>query len=146
LVALESVNVIVVTPLPVRSPLTETGVPEVGTGDGEMIGPAGFAVTLYGAVPPTTMNWNVLPVHAAFVTEAGLTVSVVDGGVPLALPTSFVNNGDDPPGMVRPVASVIANCILVKHAPFVVAVKLPPFAGTKFVLSETTPGNVAATV
>ncbi len=146
LVELESVNVIVVTPLPVRSPLTETGVPEVGTGDGEMIGPAGFAVTLYGVVPPMTMNWKVLPVQAVFVTDAGLTVNVVAGGVPLALPNWFVSNGDAPPGMVRPVASVIAYCMLTKQAPFVVAVKLPPLMATRFVESDTTPGNVAATV
>jgi len=77
---LESTNVIVVTPLPVASPLTETGVPDVGTGEGAMIGPAGLADTLYGAAPPTTTNWNVLPVHAAFVTDAGLTVITAGGG------------------------------------------------------------------
>src|SRR5207249_2206354 len=145
LVELESTNVIVVTPLPVRRPLTETGVPAAGTGDGEMIGPAGLALTLYGAVPPTTMSWKVLPVHAVLVVVAGLTANALAGGAAV-LPTSLVSNGDEPPGMVRPVASVIANCMLIKHAPLVVAVKLPPLTRTTLFESDTTPGKVAATV
>jgi hypothetical protein len=142
---LESTNVIVVIPLPVASPLTETGVPAVGTGEGAMIGPAGLADTLYGGVPPTTTNWNVLPVHAVLATADGLTVIAAGGGAAV-FPGSLVSSGDEPPGMVRPVASVIAYCMLTKHEPFVVAVKPPPLVSTVAGEIVTTPGKVAATL
>ena len=68
---------ITVSPLPVVSPLTPTGVPAAGTGDGEMMTPVvGLADTLYGGAPPRTMNENVLPVQAGLVSEVGLTVIV----------------------------------------------------------------------
>ena len=128
--------------------------PEVVTGVGERVGTIGGTVcgftaidALYGGVPPTMTNWNVLPAHADAVAVAGLIVRAGDtGGVAAAFPTSLVSNGDEPPGMVRPVASVIANCMLTKQAPLVVAVKLPPLTRTTLFESDTTPGKVAATV
>jgi hypothetical protein len=78
---LESTNVMTVSPLPVVRPLTGTGTPADRTGDVTITPVDGAAVTLYGAVPPTTTSWNVLPVHALFVIVAGETVIADEGGV-----------------------------------------------------------------
>src|SRR5215475_10109397 len=93
---LESTNVITVSPLPVRRPLTGTGVPGAGTGEVTITPVDGAAVTLYGALPPTTVSWNVLPVHAVLVSAVGATVIAPPPPPPDDLPNSLVSVGDDP--------------------------------------------------
>ena len=133
--------------------VTDNMPPAVGTGEGVSVGSpgisGGFTATdeLYGGVPPTITNWNVLPAHALAEATLGL-IARADGGVTVGevCATSLVKSGPDAPGMVRPVASVMAYCMFTKHAPVVVAVKPPPFVGTGTPPRTTAPGKVAATL
>ena len=133
--------------------VTDNMPPAVGTGEGVSVGsPAGsggFTATdeLYGGVPPTITNWKVFPAHPVADATVGL-IARSDGGetVGEVCATSLVSSGPDAPGMVRPVASVMAYCMFTKQAPVVVAVKPPPLVATVLVERVTTPGNVSLTV
>ena len=75
----------------------------------------------------------------------GLTVSA-GGGMGAVDPSALVSVGEEPPGMVRPVASVMTNCMLVKQLPLVMTSKCPPLVSTGTPSSDTTLGNGTETV
>ena len=63
------------------------------------------------------------------------------------VPTTFDQRRRAPPGMVRPVASVIANCMRVKHEPLVIDVEMTAVVvHRRLPASETALGNGVETV
>ena len=120
--------------------------PAVGTGDGRDDRPSGARgdAVRRGAADDDERERLARAIAAGDGGRADVSVVLGGGAV---VPGQLVRQHAEtsPPGIMRPVASLIANCMLTKHAPLVVAVKLPPFVVTGTPESDTTPEKVAAT-
>ena len=148
---LESYAVIVVCAGDVM-PLTVTACPAPmpvcgdSTTDVELV--VELVTTEKGAVPPVSRNWNELVgTQFALAIALGVATSAVGGGGAGAfVPTWLVTVGYAPPGIVRPVASVITYVRLMKQAPLVVVVNAPPLFCTGTPPSVTVCGKLTATL